>query len=154
MPSARSSAAGPTPESFSNCGELIAPPHRITSRRAPPVQFAPALAVAHADGAAALENDLRRSRVSDDAKVRALHRRLQIGVGGGPAHAVFDRHVEAAETLLPFAVEVGADGIAGLPARLDEGVVQRIAPRAAPRRERAVGAAIGVGARPPSPRRA
>ena len=41
IPSARSSAAGPTPESLSNCGELIAPPHRITSRRAPALVLAP-----------------------------------------------------------------------------------------------------------------
>ena len=33
-PERASSAAGPTPESFSNCGELIGPPQRMTSRRA------------------------------------------------------------------------------------------------------------------------
>src|SRR5271169_122265 len=110
----------------------------------------PRLFVAHADGSLSLENDLRRSRLSDDAKVRALHRRLQIGVGRGPSDAVLDCHVEASETFREFAVEVGTDGIASLPSRLDEGVVQRIAPRAAPSRQRAVGAAIGVRARPPA----
>ena len=31
MPSTLSSLAAPTPESCSSCGELMAPPHRITS---------------------------------------------------------------------------------------------------------------------------
>jgi hypothetical protein len=31
MPSAESSAAAPTPDSWSNCGELIAPPHKMSS---------------------------------------------------------------------------------------------------------------------------
>ena len=110
----------------------------------------PRLFVAHPDGAFAFEHDLRRPGMGDDAKIRSLHRRLQIGVGRRPAHAVLDRHVEAAEAFREFAVEIGAHGIARLPAGLDEGVVQRIAPRAAPRRQRAVGAAIGVGARAPA----
>ena len=33
MPNRSSSALGPTPESFSSCGVLKAPPARITSRR-------------------------------------------------------------------------------------------------------------------------
>ena len=35
MPTAFSSAAGPTPEFISSTGELIEPPDTITSRRAP-----------------------------------------------------------------------------------------------------------------------
>ena len=34
IPSDRNSSAGPTPDSFNNCGELIGPPQRMTSRRA------------------------------------------------------------------------------------------------------------------------
>ena len=36
MPVRRSSSAGPMPESFRSCGELIGPARRITSRRAAP----------------------------------------------------------------------------------------------------------------------
>ena len=79
-------------------------------------------------------------------EIAPLHRRPQIGVGGRPAHAVPHRHVEAAESLLLLAVEVGAHRIAGLPARLDEGVVERIALGPCARRQRPVAAAIGVGA--------
>ena len=45
-PAARS--AGPMPESFSSCGELIGPPDRITSRRAMRLRAPPALQIAHA----------------------------------------------------------------------------------------------------------
>ena len=99
-----------------------------------------------ADSAASLEGDPGRERVRDDLEVAAFHRRAQIGVGGRPAHAVPHRHVEGAKPLLPLAVEVGADRIAGLTARLDEGVVERVAFEAARRRERPAVAAIGVGA--------
>src|SRR5271166_150519 len=98
--------------------------------------------VMDADSAAALEGDLRRERVRDDGEVAPLHRRAKVGVGGGRAHAIPHSHVEGSEPLLPLAVEVGADWIAGLMTRRDEGVVERVASEAARRRERPAVATI------------
>ena len=84
--------------------------------------------------------------MGEDRQVRPLHRRPQIGVGGRPAHAVLHRHVEPAEPLLPLPVEVGADGVAGLPSGLDEGLVERARFQAARRRERPVAPPPGVAA--------
>ena len=86
-------------------------------------------------------------------RLRAFHRRPQIGVGGRRAHAVPHRHVEGAKPLLPLAVEVGAHRIAGLAARLDEGLVERVALGALRGRERPAVAAPGVGAAAQSFRR-
>ena len=41
MRPARSSSAGPIPDSINNCGEFSAPPHTITSRRAITVRVTP-----------------------------------------------------------------------------------------------------------------
>ncbi len=41
MPRAESSSGAPIPDSISNCGELIAPPHSRTSRRASTAWVAP-----------------------------------------------------------------------------------------------------------------
>ncbi len=51
---------------------------------------------------------------------------------------------------LPLAVEIGADRIAGLPARLDESVIERVALGAARGRQRSAVAAVGVGAAAPA----
>ena len=56
-PERASSAAGPTPESLSNCGELIGPPQRMTSRRARTFMLASVTPVMDAGGAAPLEGD-------------------------------------------------------------------------------------------------
>ena len=106
--------------------------------------LAPVAAVVDADRAAAVEGDSGRQRVGDHLEVGPLHRRPEIGVGGRPAHAVPHRHVERAKPLLPLAVEIGADRIARLPARLDEGVVERVAFAPMRRRKRSGVAAIGV----------
>src|SRR6202041_1725931 len=81
----------------------------------------------------------------DHLKIGAFHRRLEIGVGGRPSDAVLHRHAEWAKPLLPLAVEVGADRIVRLPARLDEGVVERVGFSAMRRRQRSGVAAIRVG---------
>src|ERR1700761_7426876 len=83
--------------------------------------------VVDTDRAAPLEGDLSREGMNGDLKVRAFHRRPEIGVGGRPSHAVPHRHAERAKSLLPLAVEVIAHRVAGLPAGLDEGVIERIA---------------------------
>ncbi len=59
MPCSRSSAAGPTPESFSSFGELIEPALTITSRRARDGAHGVALAILHADGATLPSNRMR-----------------------------------------------------------------------------------------------
>ena len=107
--------------------------------------LAPALPVTDADRTAPIEGDAGRQRMGDHLEVGAFHRGPEIGVGGRPAHAVLHRHAERAKPLLPLAVEVGADRITRLPARLDEGVVERVA--FAPMRggQRPGVAAIGVG---------
>src|SRR4029077_16637399 len=71
--------------------------------------FAPAAPVADPDCATPLEGDSSRERVRDHLKVGALHGRLEIGVGGRPPHTVLHRHAEWAKSLLPLAIEIGAD---------------------------------------------
>src|SRR6202044_3049011 len=107
--------------------------------------FPPTAPVADADCATPIEGDPSREGVRDHLKIGAFHRRLEIGVGGRPSDAVLHRHAEWAKPLLPLAVEVGADRIVRLPARLDEGVVERVGFSAMRRRQRSGVAAIRVG---------
>src|ERR1700683_3753625 len=107
--------------------------------------LAPAAPVANADRTALIEGDPRRERMGDDLEGGAFHRRLEIGVGGRPPDAVLHRHAKRAKSFLPLPVEVGADRIARLPARLDEGVVERVGFSPMRCRKRSGVAAISVG---------
>ena len=85
-----------------------------------------ALLVFHAHGALALEEDAPGHRMGDDDKVRPSHSRLEVGVGGRPAHAVLDGHVHGAEAFLHVAVRVVGGDVAGFAAGIDEGAVERV----------------------------
>src|SRR5271166_1992724 len=68
-------------------------------------ELAPVAPVMDTGGAASLEGDARRQRMGEHPEVAALHGGLEVGVGGGCAYAVPDRHVEGPESFLPLAVE-------------------------------------------------
>lgn len=79
-----------------------------------------------ADGAAVLEDDAAR-KAADDVAFARSERGLEIGVGGRPALALVDGHLEGRETFLLFAVIVGRHRVARLSARLDEGAGEGLA---------------------------
>ena len=129
----------PMPESWSSCGELIAPPQRITSPARTVSAAAPALArVLDPDGAIALEHDLRHERARLDLEVRAPHHRVQVRARGGQPAPVVHVAVELGEALLAVAVHVVGERVAGLLHGREEGVEQRAARRAALQHQRAV----------------
>ena len=101
-------------------------------------------AAGEAHGAAALEHHPLGQALRPDREVRARPRAVEVGAGGAPAHPVADGAVHPAEALLLVAVDVLGHGIAGLPARLDEGVVERVGQGAVARVERPVVAAVAV----------
>ena len=115
-------APWPMPESCSSWGEPMAPPARITSRRAvtlaspassrrsTPVARRPSRRTAQGLG------------VGQDPQVRALQDRAQEGLGRGPAHAALLVDLEVAAALVVAAVEVIGLGDAGLGRRVAEGV--------------------------------
>ncbi len=65
-PERANSAAGPIPESFRSCGELIAPPQRTTSRLAFARRVTHAAAIVDAGRTAAVEGDAGRERMGED----------------------------------------------------------------------------------------
>ncbi len=76
--------------------------------------------------------------------VGAFQRRLQIGIGGGPATAMMDRLLHRAEAFLLLAIIVFRHLETCLMAGLDKGVKQRIVALAALDVERAIGAAPAI----------
>src|SRR5579863_113444 len=110
----------------------------------------PAFRITHADRASSLNDDFCRERLAYDLQIPPLHGRPEISIGGGPAHAVLHRHIEPPEALLPLAVDIRRDGVTGLARRLDKGVVERIGRLAVTGRERALAAAVGIGAVAPA----
>ena len=82
--------------------------------------------IRHTLGAPVREQHAGRARMRQNAQVASPHRRAQIGVGRAPAPSPVHRHGHASETLLLVAVVVRGGRIAGLPCRLQPGVVQRI----------------------------
>ena len=73
--------------------------------------------------------------------------RVQVGAGGGQPAAAVEVAVEAREPLLPVAVHVVGQRVAGLLDGLEEGPEQRVLGRASLQDERPVAAAPLVGAR-------
>ena len=71
-----------------------------------------------ADGAAALEQDAGGVRAGLDGQIGAFHRRAQEGAGGRHAAAVLRGDLVDADAFLRRAVEVGIEGQAGRPSRL------------------------------------
>ena len=92
------------------------------------------------------EGDAMDQRFRDQRQVRPAERRLEIGVGRRPAHAVLDGHVHRPEALLLEAVVILGLQIAGLDTGLDEGAVERVEPHvvAVVGRQRPVAAPVVV----------
>ena len=125
-PTLRRCSASPTPDSWSSCGELNAPPHRITSpasirRRRP-------LRIEHLDAGrpGALHGHPGHQRPREDRQVGPVHHRVEVGAGGGQPTAALQALVEGGEALLPVAVDVGGDLVAGLLDGIEEGTEERI----------------------------
>jgi len=144
MPSARSSSAFPTPESWSSCGELIAPPQRIHLGAHRTLGCAAAAHVFDPDGSLALEEDPGDERPGLDLEVVATHHRMQVRAGRREATTIVDVSVERGEPLLAVAVHVIGEGVAGLLHGLEERAEQRIGRRTALERERPAMSAVGV----------
>ena len=85
-----------------------------------------ALAVFHAHGGLAVHDHPGGEGVGLNVQVGAVHGRLEVGHGGGTAHAVAHRHVHAPEAFLAVAVVVFGVAVAGLLAGLDKGAVERV----------------------------
>ncbi len=140
MPRSVRCCCGPMPDSSSSCGELIAPPHRITSRAARTVRSSAVLTERHAGGAAAIQRDALGQRIGDDAQIAALHRRAQIADRGGAAPAVARGELVVADPFLRGAVEVVIARIAEIERALDEGLADRVVVRHVGHAERSAGA--------------
>ncbi len=102
--------------------------------------------VVDADGAGAVEADLGGERGGLDVEVLPVAHRVQVGPGRGPAAAAVDVAVEPREALLPVAVDVVGQRVAGLLRGLEEGAEQRVRRRPALDPERPAAAAPVVGA--------
>ena len=114
----------PEPESCISCGELKAPPARMTSRPA----CAPrriALPVFDPDRAPPLEQDAARQRVGFDDEIGPAARLPQIADRGRPAPAVLRRELEIAGAFLGRPVEI----VVARKARLLRGFDERLAQR-------------------------
>ena len=136
-PASRSSSAGPTPDSRSNFGELMAEAARITSRRARTISTPP-LRSTSTPTARRPSNTTLWAKERTRVEVGALQRGFEVGVGGRPAAALPHRLLHGAEALLLAAVVVPGGLEAGLPAGLDEGVIERVLPPTAGDVERPV----------------
>ena len=90
-------------------------------------------------GCAAVFDDDAASKALLDLDPTGLDRGFQIGIGGGPALPLPDRRLHRAKAFLLLPVVIGRHGIAGLTARFDEGIEQRVLPRAAGDVQRTVG---------------
>ena len=78
-----------------------------------------------ADGPIGLEHDPQRHRAGDHVEVWALERGAQVRVGRAVAPPVTLGQLEAADALLPGAVEVGVVLVSGRPGGLEHRVDER-----------------------------
>ena len=92
------------PEICSRCGELTAPPERMTSRAARHPLILPALAERDADAAFAVEQQPRGDRIGLDAQVGPSLCLREKGVRGRTAEAAVAGHLRVADAFLRRAV--------------------------------------------------
>ena len=99
-----------------------------------------------ADRPRALEENAVHERAAAHVEVLAVHDGVQVGARGAEAAAAVDVPVEGGEALLPVAVDVVGERIARLLHGLEERSEERALGRTALEHERAVTAAVVVGA--------
>ncbi len=125
---------------------MMAPPQTMTSRRAR-IRATPLL-LRHldADRARPFEDDAGDEATRLDREIGTRLRRPKVGHRGAPAPALMHRHVHRPQALLPVTVHVVGDRVACLPAGFDERAVERVLHRPGGDVQRAVAAAVIVGA--------
>ena len=102
--------------------------------------------VVDADRPLTLEPDAGHQGEGADGEVLPVPDRVEVGPRGGEPAAAVDVAVEPREALLPVAVHVVGEVVAGLDRRAEERVEERVGRRAPLELERAVAAAPVVGA--------
>ena len=123
----RERALSPTPDSSNNAATGTRREARITSRRARSCLLLFALHVFDADGALALEQDLRGVRLGLDAQIgAAADMRMHIGARRAPALAVLLRHLVGAEPFMVLGIEILANAELRLLRGLQEDLMHRI----------------------------
>ena len=138
------------PDSIRSCGELIAPPARMTSRPAKArTVIAAFIRVFNADGAMPLKQDTIDEGADFNAQVSPPQNRSQIGDCGAAAAAVADCDLSGREALLLAAIEIVGPAVASGGARRRKSFNDGIGKASPPRRERAITAAILVRAAVP-----
>ena len=132
------------PESWSNCGELNAPPHEMIS--VPRTTWSRRFRRYSIPTArVALEDDPVGLRTGDDRQVGAVDHRVQVGTGSAEATAAANVLVERCEALLTETVDVVGEAESGLRPRLEPRPEQRVRRRAPFEFERSVTTAPIVG---------
>ena len=129
MPSADRSAAAPTPDSWSSCGELIAPPDRMSSPDLTRLVL-PSCRNSTPTARVPVEDDLGNEGPGGHGEVRPAHHRIEVGPRGGQPPPAVDVPVERGEALLPVAVHVVGELVAGLLHGGEERAEQRVGGRA------------------------
>ena len=126
MPCARSSSAGPSPESCISCGELNAPPARMTSPLARAARVVPPCR--YSTPTARRPSNRMRLASALVSTTRLDRRRAspQIADRGRPAPAILRRELEIAGALLRRPVEIVVARIARLLRGVDERLAQRM----------------------------
>ena len=115
------------PDSIRTCGELKAPPQRMTSRVGVGVQRLAALLDIRRRWRGCAASMTRATWARDfDREILPLHRRMQIADRGRAALAVADRILAAAEALARAAVVVVGDRQAGHARGLEPGGEHRV----------------------------
>src|SRR5260370_3296613 len=126
MPNPARCSCGPMPESIRSCGELTAPPHKITSRAARAVSEPAMPAKCYAGGTAAFEQNLLGQGPGNDIKIGALHCRAKIADRGRAALTVACRRLVVADPVLACSVEIVIPGNAEPSPRPDKSLTDRV----------------------------
>ena len=106
MPSPRNSAAGPTPDNCSSCGDCNAPADRMTSRSASALNVRAFADPLHTGRDASPKRNLADLCVGDDCQIWPMRDRLQEGRRRTGAPMPADAELVAADAVRRLAVEI------------------------------------------------
>ena len=134
------------PASSSSCGELIAPPHRMTSSAWTRRSAATRAVVVDPGHAVAFEHETGHHRQGLHAEVGPRHHRVQVRAGGTEPATAVHVAVEGGEALLAVAVHVVGERMSGLLHGLEERAEQGTLGRPALEHQRTAATAPRVGA--------